>query len=145
MRVDVTTEVVIRRPRANVAAFAGDPTNAPAWYANISSIEWKTDPPLRVGSQAAFVASFLGRELAYTYEIVELVPDERLVMRTAQGPFPMETSYVWEGTNDGHTRMALRNRGTPSGFSRLAAPFLELAMRRANKKDLAALKQLLEA
>ena len=144
MSVDVTTEVVIERSPEDVAAFAGDPSNAPAWYANISSIEWKTDPPLRVGSRAAFVAHFLGRELSYTYEIVELVANERLVMRTAEGPFPMETSYVWRAAGEARTHMTLRNRGTPSGFSRLAAPFMKMAMSRANEKDLAALKHLLE-
>ncbi len=145
MSVDVTTETIIERPREDVAGFAGDPTNAPSWYANIASVEWKTEPPLQLGSQLAFVANFLGRELRYTYEIVELVAGERLVMRTAQGPFPMETSYVWEMAGEAQTRMTLRNRGAPSGFSRLAAPFMEMAMRRANKKDLRALKELLEA
>jgi uncharacterized protein YndB with AHSA1/START domain len=90
--VDVLTETVIRRPVAEVAAFAGDPTNAPEWYVNIDSVEWQTPPPVGVGSRMAFVARFLGRRLAYTYEVTELVPRERLVMRTADGPFPMETT-----------------------------------------------------
>ena len=92
----------------------------------------------------AFVANFLGRRLSYTYEVVELVPGRRLVMRTSEGPFPMETSYTWEPTPDGFTRMPLRNRGTPTGFSRWMAPFMSWAMRRANQKDLACLKALLE-
>jgi polyketide cyclase/dehydrase/lipid transport protein len=71
-------------------------------------------------------------------------PDKRLVMRTSDGPFPMETTYEWAPTETG-TRMTLRNRGTPSGFSWFVAPFMSAAMRRANKKDLAALKALLEA
>ena len=145
MPVDVLTEVVISRPRDVVAAYAGDPTNAPEWYANIRSVEWRTPPPLDVGSQMDFVAHFLGRRLAYTYEVVELTPGERLVMRTAQGPFPMETTYEWEPIGDAATRMRLRNRGKPSGFSQLAAPFMARAVRRANRKDLARLKEILES
>jgi hypothetical protein len=141
--VDVRTDTVIRRPVAEVAAYAGNPTNAPEWYANISSVEWETPPPVAVGSRMAFVAHFLGRRLAYTYEVTELVPGERLVMRTAQGPFPMETTYTWEPVGDG-TRMTLRNRGRPSGFSAVARPVMAAAMRRANTKDLAALRTLLE-
>jgi uncharacterized protein YndB with AHSA1/START domain len=143
--VDVLTETVIRRPVADVAAYAGDPTNAPEWYVNIDSVEWETPPPVGVGSRMAFVARFLGRRLAYTYEVVELVPGERLVMRTAQGPFPMETSYTWQALDPGTTRMVLRNRGRPSGFAGIAAPVMAAAMRRANQKDLAALRSLLEA
>jgi uncharacterized membrane protein len=142
--VDVSSVITIARPREAVAAYAGNPDNAPAWYVNIKSVEWKTPPPLRVGSRIAFVAHFLWRRLAYVYEIVKLTPGEGLVMRTAEGPFPMETSYSWESTNDGKTRMTLRNHGSPTGFSRLVAPFMSSAMRRANQKDLARLKNLLE-
>jgi uncharacterized protein YndB with AHSA1/START domain len=142
--VDVLTETVIRRPRDEVAAYAGDPSHAPQWYANISSVEWQTPPPLAVGSRMDFVATFLGRRLAYTYEVTDLVPGERLVMRTAQGPFPMETTYTWQPLDDGSTRMSLRNRGRPAGFSRLVAPFMAPAVRRANRADLAKLRTLLE-
>jgi uncharacterized membrane protein len=143
--VDVRTKIDIDRPRAQVAAYAADPDNATAWYENIERAEWRTEPPLAAGSRIAFVARFLGRRLAYTYEIVELVPGERLVMRTADGPFPMETSYAWADAPGGGTRMTLRNRGEPAGFSKMAAPMMATAMRRANRKDLRRLKQILEA
>lgn len=143
--VDVTTEIVIDRPLEQVASYAADPSNAPEWYANIKSVEWETTPPVAEGSRIAFVARFLGRTLSYTYEIVELVADQRLVMRTAEGPFPMETTYGWSPDGDGATRMTLRNRGEPRGFSKVAVPFMSAAMRRANRKDLRQLKAILES
>jgi uncharacterized membrane protein len=145
MDVDVVTEIVIERHRVDVAAYASDPENAPEWYENIERAEWRTEPPLALGSRFAFVARFLGRTLAYTYELVELVPDERLVMRTSEGPFPMETTYTWADAPGGATAMTLRNRGRPSGFSKVATPLLTAAMRRANRKDLDRLKQVLES
>jgi uncharacterized membrane protein len=144
MAVDVLTEIVIDRPVQVVAEYVADPSNAPEWYVNIASVHWQTEPPVAVGSRMDFVAHFLGRRIAYTYEIVELVPYQRLVMRTAQGPFPMETSYEWSALNEQSTRMNLRNRGEPSGFAGVAAPLMSAAMRRANQKDLARLKSLLE-
>jgi uncharacterized protein YndB with AHSA1/START domain len=144
MSVDVLTEIVIARPVAEVAAFAANPDNAPKWYVNITSAEWQSEPPLRVGSRVAFVAHFLGRRMAYTYEFAELVPNERLVMRTAEGPFPMETSYTWTPLGEASTRMTIRNRGNPAGFSRLVAPLMAIAMRRANRADLERLKAMLE-
>jgi uncharacterized protein YndB with AHSA1/START domain len=134
--VDVQCERTIRRPRAEVAAYAADPDNTTTWYANIKAVEWETPRPLAVGSRLAFIATFLGRRLSYTYEIRELVPGERLVMSTAQGPFPMETTYTWEDAGEGATRMTLRNRGEPAGFKKIAAPVMARAMRRAMTKDL---------
>jgi len=144
MAVDVVTEIIIRRPREEVAAYASNPNNAPNWYTNIESVTWKSAPPLRVGSKLAFVAKFLGRQLSYTYEVVELVPGKRLMMRTAEGPFAMETTYTWESVTGGSTRMTLRNRGEPTGFSKLVAPLMASSMRKANEKDLAHLKSILE-
>ena len=135
---------MIARPRHDVAEYAADPNNATAWYENIEAVEWRSPQPLAVGSRIAFVARFLGRRLEYTYEVRELVPGERLVMSTDEGPFPMETTYTWEDAGEGRTRMTLRNRGEPNGFSRVVAPLLAAAMRRANRKDLARLKTVME-
>ena len=144
MTVDVQTEIEIDRPRSEVASYASDPDNATSWYQNITSVEWKSPKPLKVGSRIAFTARFLGRRLAYTYEVKDLVPGERFVQATTEGPFPMETTYIWEDNPTGGTTMKLRNRGQPAGFSKFAAPVMAWAMRRANQKDLARLKVILE-
>jgi uncharacterized membrane protein len=143
--VDVLTEIVIARPAGVVAAYAADPSNAPAWYQNITSVTWETGPPVQAGSRMTFTARFLRRRLAYTYEVTDVVPGERLVMRTASGPFPMETTYTWQPARDGSTRMTLRNRGEPAGFPRLMTPLLAAAVGRANRKDLRKLRAILQA
>lgn len=146
MAVDVETEVVIDRPRIDVAAYAANPNNAPDWNETVESVEWKTKKSLRVGSHFTFVGTLLGRRLTYTYEVIEFVPLERLVMRTSDGPFAVETIYTWEDAADGATRMTLRSRGEPSSFSsKLSSRLMASAMRRTNRNQLSRLKELLEA
>lgn len=144
MAVDVETSIEIARPLLLVAAYAVDPDNATRWYANIKQVTWQTAPPLRVGTEVAFVAQFLGRRLAYTYKVMEFEPGSRFVMSTSEGPFPMTTTYAWADTATGGTRMTLRNQGQPTGFSNVVAPIMASAMRKANNKDLEALKDVLE-
>lgn len=144
MEVDVVTEIEIDRPKHEVAAYAIDPDNATEWYRNIKRVEWESPKEMQVGARIAFEAQFLGRTIAYTYEVKEFVDAQRFVMATRDGPFPMETTYEWSDVATGSTKMTLRNRGAPKGFSRIAAPALALAMRQANTSDLRRLKEILE-
>ncbi|MCM3677465.1 SRPBCC family protein [Peribacillus simplex] len=142
--VNVLTDIKIKCTRKRVAEYATNPDNAPEWYVNIDSAEWQIQKPLSIGSRIAFKAQFLGRQLAYIYEIVEFIPEQKLVMRTANGPFPMETTYTWETIDNNLTRMTLQNKGIPSGFSKLLTPLMSLLMKSANKKDLKKIKDILE-
>ena len=142
--VDVVTDININKPIDVVSEYATNPDHAPEWYVNIHSAEWITPKPLAIGSQIAFKASFLGRELAYVYKIVEYEPGKKLVMKTATGPFPMETTYTWQEIDSNRTRMTLQNKGIPTGFSKLFTPFMSNMMKKANNKDLEKIKHILE-
>ncbi len=144
MAVNVSTSIVIERPIAEVSAFATEPDNATAWYENIKSVKWETEPPYRVGSRVAFGAKMVVKQIAYTYEVMEFEPGSKLVMRTKDGPFPMETTYTWQALGENRTRMTIRNRGKPPGIGNIVSPLMGMAVKRANRKDLAKLKQVLE-
>jgi uncharacterized membrane protein len=142
--VDVVTHITIHAPVDKVASFAAEPDNAPKWYKNIKSVTWKTQKPLSEGSLIAFTAHFMGRTLEYTYKITKFIPLEELVMQTSEGPFPMQTTYTWKQVDNNDTYMTLRNTGSPTGFSKLFAPFMSMMMKNANNKDLQQLKEIIE-
>ncbi|MBM6617895.1 SRPBCC family protein [Bacillus suaedaesalsae] len=143
--VKVQTEITINRSIDKVSEYAINPDNAPHWYVNIHSAQWQTPKPLTLGSKIAFKAKFLNRDLAYVYEIVEFIPGEKMVMKTAQGPFPMETTYEFYELEPNLTKMTLRNSGVPTGFSKVFAPFMSTMMKKANMKDLKKIKEILES
>ncbi|MCG8306337.1 MAG: SRPBCC family protein [Cytophagales bacterium] len=142
--VDVLTTITINCPVKIVAEYASNPDYATSWYKNIKAVEWKSVKMLSVGSLIAFKAEFLGKKLEYVYEVMEYEPSKSLVMKTANGPFPMETIYTWEEVAEGITCMTLRNRGIPQGFSKLLSPLMSTMIKMANKKDLKLLKRILE-
>lgn len=142
--VDVTSEIIINASIEEVAGFTSDPDNATAWYKNIKSVEWQTPKPLQPGSRIAFTANFLNKQLSYVYEVTEFIPEKKLIMQTAGGPFPMQTIYTWQKINDATTKIILTNKGSPSGFSKIFVPIMSAAIKWANKKDLKKLKSILE-
>jgi hypothetical protein len=136
MDVDVLTDIEIDRPRSEVADYVSNPDNATKWYENIKKVEWKSPKPLKVGSQVAFEADFMGQPFQYTYEITEYARGKSLVMNAASAPFPMKTSYRFSDTPSGGTKMELRNLAHD--------PAMADAIERENRKDLARLKSILE-
>lgn len=144
MPVDVQMEIIIERELPEVAAYAADPRRAPEWYSLVDEIEWDDDARLEVGTQVAFVSHASRRKQSFLFEVREYVPEERLVMRTTGGSYPMEATYTWEAHAGRSTKMTLRNRGEPSGLLALLAPLLAPAMRRSIRIDLERLKRRLE-
>lgn len=143
--VVVKTEVSIEQPIEVVARYAENPDNATKWYKNIKTSKVLTSLPLKVGTKISFEASFLGKKLDYTYEVTKYTPQKLLVMQTSNGPFLMETTYLWEALSATSTKMTLINAGYPSGFSRFVSPIMSLAMKRENTKDLKRVKTILES
>ena len=143
MSVDVTVEREIARERPTVAGFVMDPANDTRWIKALDSVRTLGDGPVGPGTRVERIASFLGRRIEYVNEIVELVPGERLVMRSVKAPFPMEVRYELDEAGDG-TRMRIRATGDASGFYRVAGPLLGAAVRRGIERDLDELKKVLE-
>jgi uncharacterized membrane protein len=144
--IDVTAEVAIHRPRAQVAAYMIDPAHDPEWIGGVREVRMETPPPLRAGSRVARVASFLGKRVEYVNEVTELDAERVLDMRSVAAPFPMRITYSFEDRDDGAaTTVRNRVRGEPGGFFALFGPLLGPLVRRSVQKDLERLRDLLEA
>ncbi len=139
MTVDVQAEILIDCPHTEVAAFATDVTNEPAWIGGVRHSRMLTEPPLRVGTQVKRTAHFLGRRFDYINEITSYEPGVNLTMRSLQGPFPMTVSYTF-GEKDSQTAMTIRVQGPASGFFRLTAPLLSRAVKASLQRDLKSIK-----
>ena len=142
--VDVSTEIIINLPKEKVAEFASDPGNVPNWCAHIKSVEWNNDAPLRAGAKLVFNQQTMRRPHQHVYEVVEIIPGQKVIMKTRSHGMRMETTVAWQAISENTTCMTLRNRGVPIAFSKSIAPLLRLAIRKASRRNLKQLKKMLE-
>jgi hypothetical protein len=142
MSVDVSPDIVIARPRREVAAFMFDPRNDLRWTGGIVACRPLDEGPLRKGTRVERTSRFLGREFSYLVEVVDH-GEERFVSMRVTKPFPMQIRYELEDEGTG-TRARIRATGEATGFFRIAGPLLSKMVRRSIGKDLSNLKRCLE-
>ena len=148
MAINVKAELLINKPKDEVAAYATDPVNDPVWISGMVESKMLTDPPLAQGSQVERVASFLGRRIQYILEVVDWEPGSRMGMHSIKGPFPMDVTYEFEEAPSEMVELGtlakISVRGEASGFFKLASPLLAQAVKRSIGKDLKNLKEIME-
>jgi uncharacterized membrane protein len=142
--VDVRTEIIINLPKEIVAEYVSDPGNAPSWCTHIKSVEWNQDAPLRAGVKIIFDEQILRRHQRYVAEVVEIIPGQKVVVKTRNNSMRMETIVAWQAINESTTCMTVWNRGIPRAFSRMIYPFMALAIRNTSRRNLKQLKKMLE-
>src|SRR5690348_16302645 len=143
MAVDVRPEVLVHRPRAQVAAFMFDPANDLRWTGGITSSRPSRPGPLTTGSTVDRTARFLGRRFTYGYEVTAHQPD-RLVEMRVDRPFPMTVRYELDDAPDG-TLVAIHATGTPGAFFGWATPLMTRQVRKSITADLQRLRACIES
>ncbi len=142
--VDVRTEIIINLPKEIVAEYVSDPGNAPSWCTHIESVEWNHDTPLRAGVKIVFDERIMRRHQRYVAEVVEIIPGQKLVVKTRNNSMRMETVVAWQAINEHTTCMTVWSRGIPRSFSKMISPFMALAIRNTSRRNLKLLKKMLE-
>ncbi len=137
-------ETEIGRVPAEVAAFAMEAENDPRWIGGISTARRLTPPPTGIGTRVERVATFMGRRIEYVMDVVELVPNERIVLKSVKAPFPMRVTYEFV-LRDGKTLASVRVQGEPAGFYKIAGGLMAPAVKKNLIGDLKRLKAIVES
>jgi hypothetical protein len=141
--LDVSVEITIDKPLSTVAAYAADPMNARHWVSAVSGARWEGAAEIAKGSKVIFDSTVAGQGAEYLWEIAEYEPEQRMVLRTSSGPFPIERTYTW-AAKGGKTAMTVQTTGSPSLKQRTKDPLMTRTLRQTTTEDLGALKGMLE-
>lgn len=142
--INIAVRRVIRAPADLVAEFVTNPDNAPVWQTNVAAVEWHSARPVAKGSTFDVITRVLGRRVAYPIEVTELLPHERLTIRSTRKRFPTEITYAFAETPQG-CEITITSCGQPPRLSRLRTPLLARVLRREATRDLGNLARLTEA
>ena len=134
MPVDVKPQILLRRPRPDVAAYMFDPANDLAWTGGITSSRPAQPWPLVAGSMVERTARFLGRTFTYGYVVTRRDSDRLLELRVER-PFPMLVRYELDDAPGG-TLVSIHATGDPSRFFGWATPLMKRQVRRSIAADL---------
>lgn len=142
--IEVSSDVVIARPAADVFAFVADAENNPRWQQGMRSCRWTSEGPIGVGATYEQHASFLGRAMESTFEVAAFEPGRSITITTTASTFPITVTRTVEPLGDTTSRVRAEVRGDASGIFRLASPLMRWMVQRSVRADYRRLKALLE-
>lgn len=143
-QVETRSGVEVACPAEEAFAVVSDAEQNPTWQRGMRACRWITEPPLAVGSRYEQEASFLGRTITSTFEVVAFDPGREISIRTIASTFPIQVTRTVEPLGEDRCRVSAHVRGDPGRLFALATPFLRGMVRRSVQGDYERLKALLE-
>lgn len=143
--IEVTAAIHIERDPADVFAYLADMANNPKWQKGMKACVWTSEPPLRLGSTYDQQASFLGRAIISSFEVVEFVDGERIRIKTTGGTMPIDVTRTVAPAAAGGADVGAVVRGESAGVFKLAGPLMKAMVGASVRRDYRALKKLLES
>lgn len=139
----VQHSVTIDQPVEQVFAFITDTRNTTRWQPLISEARATLEGPAQIGAQVTEVRTFIGRKMESTYEIVELEPNKRMVLKSVGGPFPYKGTITFESLGNA-TKVTFEAETETRGFFKLADGMIAGSMRKKWETNLSTAKQVVE-
>ena len=134
MRMALGARRTVRRSAGEVFEFLADAANNPKWQRGMTSCQWVTPPPIRIGSTYRQIASFLGRRVTSTFEVTELKPGHHIRIVTIESSFPIDVTRRVEPVDDTTCRVIAEISGEPPGPG-LVAPLVRRIAQRSVDAD----------
>jgi uncharacterized membrane protein len=142
--LNVQTRIDIDRPATEVFDFVADQTNAPRWQHGLHEVRRITPVPVGVGTEHVFARRFAGINIESRNRYTAYEPGRFVSFEIPSGKITGKASYLVEPTGDNTSRLISEVHFRVSGLAGLATPVLARVFERDSKKNVAALKELLE-
>jgi uncharacterized membrane protein len=142
VRVENSTEIA--RPVEEVFAYVEDLGRLPEWI-DIIGESVPSETPTKVGTRVTNRIRLLGRRFENVLDVVEHVPNQKMVLRT-DAPFTVMATFDFEPADGGtHFATTLEAQPNASAFFKLGEPILARVGKRRFKGHLRRLKRRIEA
>jgi uncharacterized membrane protein len=141
--IQITDTITIGRPPTEVFAFVADLNNIPKWQSEVVTSKVVTPGPTRVGTRFTEDVKMGPRRVAATCEITEFAPNTVVGFRATSPAMDYSGRFQFEGAAGG-TNLIVTATGQLKGWWKLMQPLLKGEFRSGIRKELAALKDILE-
>ncbi len=134
----------IKAPVEKTFAFISDFQNVSKWQSGVSEFSQTPDGPTQVGTRVNTVRTLLGQRMEITAEVLELIPNQKLAIKTISGPIQLHLVHILTPVPGG-TKVDVHLELEGGGFFKLAEGALAANMRKEFEAQTQKMKELLEA
>ncbi len=142
--IEVSSCVDIARPPERVFAVIADMSRNTEWQKGMKDCRWTSEDPIGVGSTYDQTASFLGRRIVTSFEVIEHDAPRRIRIRSTASTFPLDITRTVTATTAG-SRVEALVRGDPGRFAMFLRPLVQAMVARSVRGDYRRLKEMLES
>jgi uncharacterized membrane protein len=141
--IKVNVSVNINKPHQDIFAYIANFENNPNWQGGMLKANFTSEGPLQKGSTYEQIATFLGKKIYTTFEVIHFEEDHLIKINSLESSFPITVTRFVEPSPNG-TKVSAIVEGDASKFFKVAQPLLKAMVKRSVTSDYKRLQKLLE-